>query len=1612
MALKPRCYFMLSILMLLTLSILGRYHINVTHHKESLVNRDLSTTYVSTTAENSLLPINSSQKNFRALQSEAYQPIINLTTNGWIFKKSILMNNTANVSVQIEVSRSPVGKEEYVVGVLSRWSVGEDLYSEVAIYIVNFTERSEVYINSTQFNVSTKYISSFMIQGTTNDYMRITVFDVVWINSTTVTVAYIKQYVAFLSGQYIDTYDVCTRSLNIVTGTWSTENLIATDTIGVGFDVRISLWSDTEETILAWIGSNVVRYTGISVMRFVAQLVRESGVVANVSFSSASIYRATPEAAYVSNIVWNNVGGNVCVVLALVSSIGSELVSVVWDGTSTSVSAHTIIATSGLEDYGLPLLDFKDPSITPINNFSDFIISFVGYSDYDNYLMYLKGRFLGDKIGGPASNSEIILENQFRSSSKPLLIDYNYLDNESVLAWIDSISGSVIKAMVLTFNFSAGTFNKSEISTYVNISDVTDFDAILSKSSFNIRVFLNSTYSEYAQSNNSIVIVHISNVNGERMPYVALGLVDTDKDYISDCEEKYYQSSPTSSDTDNDWIYDGSEVFIYHTDPSENDTDNDSLSDGSEVRGVYISTVGIRQTDPLDSDTDDDQMLDGDEVLGVSIYILEDNLSAVLYADPTKIDTDGDGLDDYLEIMNGWYVSVVYADGSSEYYVVLSNATDSDSDDDFFGDYYEWLQGSDPWRSDTDRDILWDIEEYYWGTAISDADPDDDYLTDYNETMGVIITNPLTNRTYEVYPDPWDGDTDDDGLLDGNETGGFDIPNIGVMQTDPTDWDCDDDGLSDYNETQGIYIGGEKYYTNPWDPDTDNDFLDDGDEYYWETDPTNPDTDNDRLLDGNETQGIYIPRIGTRQTDPLNNDTDNDTLNDYQEYIFHVDPTEPDSDFDGLNDSFELTGWNVSVIYPNGSRKNYHVIPDPLDADEDEDKLNDFWEWYYGSDPWSKDTDQDGLLDYEEDYLGTKLYDADTDKDRLTDYQEVKGFNISGIGLVCPDPLEYDTDQDGLDDYNECLVYETNPEEWDTDNDGLSDYEEVYGSVAGYKTDPKSPDTDLDNVTDWDEIYVYGTNATLIDTDGDGLSDGLEVYGINITGIGIRYTNPLSLDTDDDGLNDSYEVSICTDPTWYDTDRDALEDSYELELGTDPKREDTDSDGLSDGEEVSVYHTNPLDSDTDDDGLSDFEEIGISDPTLFDTDGDGLSDFDELIVYSTDPRKADTDRDGLWDSAEIVGWNITVVYSDRDMFSYHVDSSPLTGDSDQDGLSDYFEYACRSDPRKNDTDMDGLGDWTEYVIGTYICDSDSDDDGLLDSEEVNGVYVDDEIGRVKTNPLSNDTDYDEIPDYDEVNGVVIPNLGIRKTNPANEDTDGDGIHDGEEVYLRGTDPRARDTDGDGLSDYREIYEIGTDPKSRDTDKDFMPDNVDFLLPHFNDLIIVAFIGIILGLFEARAYGLFRNWREDIIAFGLSDLGGTPMFVLPENFKMGYDPSLISSGLLGIFTMTSEISGEELKQLVLSGAIPILIEKGDNTIMWVFVKKAYPRIIKQLSKLHRELEKVYGPLLSGWSGVGEDVEDAKLWVQSRLGIGAFRREQEKVEVKVEEEFEELFGEGKS
>ena len=81
-----------------------------------------------------------------------------------------------------------------------------------------------------------------------------------------------------------------------------------------------------------------------------------------------------------------------------------------------------------------------------------------------------------------------------------------------------------------------------------------------------------------------------------------------------------------------------------------------------------------------------------------------------------------------------------------------------------------------------------------------------------------------------------------------------------------------------------------------------------------------------------------------------------------------------------------------------------------------------------------------------------------------------------------------DTDGDGIIDDVEQLL-RTSIDNIDTDSDGLSDYDEVYV----YNTNPLNIDTDNDELSDYKEVITYHTDPLNSDTDGDGYFDGTEV---------------------------------------------------------------------------------------------------------------------------------------------------------------------------------------------------------------------------------------------------------------------------------------------------------------------------------------------------------------------------------------------------------------------------------------------------------------------------------------------------------------------------------------
>lgn len=110
-----------------------------------------------------------------------------------------------------------------------------------------------------------------------------------------------------------------------------------------------------------------------------------------------------------------------------------------------------------------------------------------------------------------------------------------------------------------------------------------------------------------------------------------------------------------------------------------------------------------------------------------------------------------------------------------------------------------------------------------------------------------------------------------------------------------------------------------------------------------------------------------------------------------------------------------------------------------------------------------------------------------------------------------------DTDEDGIPDIYE-KEFGTDPNKTDTDDDGLTDYEEIY-------------------LTDTDPLVYNSFNEDLSDSDADSDSDGIT----NRKEIDIG-TNPLNPDTDGDEIKLKLDptASRRTDHTAYDIQRSGI----------------------------------------------------------------------------------------------------------------------------------------------------------------------------------------------------------------------------------------------------------------------------------------------------------------------------------------------------------------------------------------------------------------------------------------------------------------------------------------
>lgn len=408
-------------------------------------------------------------------------------------------------------------------------------------------------------------------------------------------------------------------------------------------------------------------------------------------------------------------------------------------------------------------------------------------------------------------------------------------------------------------------------------------------------------------------------------------------------------------------------------------------------------------------------------------------------------------------------------------------------------------------------------------------------------------------------------DADDDGYRPGDGSGTVPSANLScedsgeAVAADPTG-DCNDDNASIHPGATDVPDDGIDQDCSGADAlsDTDGDGINDTVETATGTDPEDADTDNDGLLDGQEdVNGDGVPDAS--ETDPRDADTDNDGL------------------MDGFGEDTNLDG----IVGPGET--------DPLQSDSDGDALTDGLE--SGKDAAVPGGMSDGSSPVS--YAGTDGWTPDADTGTMTD------------------PLDADTDADGLNDGSEDSNHdgavngsETDPNNPDSDGDGVNDGVDAcpgYNDAADFDSDgiPDSCDADDDNdqVLDTDEDINSNGNFDDDDTDSDGAPD---------------YHDE---DDDGDSVNTAAEdVNVNGDPMDDDTDGDSLANYLD---------EDDDNDLIATRDEDVNGDGNVTNDDTDGNGIPNYLDK--------DDDGDGVDTASEDANHNGDPTDDDTDGDGIAD---------------------------------------------------------------------------------------------------------------------------------------------------------------------------------------------------------------------------------------------------------------------------------------------------------------------------------------------------------------------------------------------
>ncbi len=334
------------------------------------------------------------------------------------------------------------------------------------------------------------------------------------------------------------------------------------------------------------------------------------------------------------------------------------------------------------------------------------------------------------------------------------------------------------------------------------------------------------------------------------------------------------------------------------------DSDSDKIPDRFERQGIPLGATGETvRLNPNDPDTDGDGLDDSEEVHLREIVTqpVSGETNGIGFGwstHPLEADTDGDRLLDGEE-RRGWIIPVVNSQNANRpvrYDYGNKNAKDIGElplslNEGYFSDGL--LVTSNPFRRHSDGDGLTDYEELAYTRTDPKADQTYEItdrheayvneLIDRNGGGGLSTAREIGMVQQDADPIRLSDGTDDfDFVWDEQSNGPVDRVDFRAFDLDGQ-WRRTDRWFSNHAEVEARndppeyeYTPSSNYSLNPWDPDTDDDGLTDGQELFgqtkreqsqtgqttstwyvrvddsvsFETSPVNPDSDGDGYWDG------------------------------------------------------------------------------------------------------------------------------------------------------------------------------------------------------------------------------------------------------------------------------------------------------------------------------------------------------------------------------------------------------------------------------------------------------------------------------------------------------------------------------------------------------------------------------------------------------------------------------------------------------------------------------------------------------------------------------------------------------------------------------------------